>query len=309
VVESAAEKELRAALNRPLSMHSSLSDFLRKVFGDKGLMSGPEHVDWMLYDIYSSPAKAAGEELDVPASKKFINDLWMQLASAGSIRASGELQNYKVKLAAVEQLANSLDLDGTVKFIQYGSDFIYFRVSRGPIAVRLYANVLLEHGPDAMECLATYATKTKDSGGLVDMKIAGPTILKSRADTIVVYCSSKEAAQAAGAELLKHKAWLGTKCPELTTPIQTGLGLATGAEPEWQATGLRSVGNIKDSSKVAPSKMQAQSFGTIRCELIAMAIHNFNANKDAFGSGFEVFQKFVQVAFLGYGLDPSQPGD
>jgi hypothetical protein len=304
--ESVAEKELREALKKPLSMHSSLTEFLKRVFGDKSLMSAPEDVDWQLYKLYSSPAKAAGEEVDVPTMKTFVNNLWKQLGSAGSVRASGALQNYKKSLADLEQLANSLvDPDSKVKFIRWCADFIYFRIASGPIAVRLYANVLLEHGPDAMELLATYASKTKNHG-LVDYKIAGPAILKSRADTIVVYCSSKEAAQAAAAELLKNKSWLGTKCPELTTPVQAGLGLATGAEPEWQATGLKSA---DPGVGVAKTNMKAQSFGTIRCELIAMAIHNFNANKGTVGSGFEVFQKFVQVAFEGYGLDAAAPGD
>jgi hypothetical protein len=306
VGESAAEKELREALKKPLSMHSSLTEFLRRIFADPGLMAAPEDVDWRIYMLYSSPAKAAGKETDVPTLKKFVNDLWSKLSVAGAIRSSGFLQNYGKKLADLEQLANGLvDEESKIKFIQWCTDFIYFRVSTGSAAVRLYVNVLFEHGPDAMELLAAFAGKTKNHG-LVDFKIAGPAILKSRADTIVVYCATKEAAQAAAAELLKQKSWLGTKCPEMTTPVQSGMGLATGAEPAWQATGLKSA---DPGVGVADTNMKAQSFGTIRCELIAMAIHNFNANKGTMGSSFEVFQKFVQIAFQGYGLDPSAPGD
>jgi hypothetical protein len=298
--ESAAEKELRAALSKPLSMHSSLTEFLRRAYGDKALMAAPEDVDWKLYKLYNSPAKAAGLESDVPTLKKFVNQLWSQLASAGGVRGSGFLQGHKIKFAELEQLANGLvDPESKVRFIDRCCDFLYFRVAPGNVAVRLYANVLLEYGPDAMELLASYAAKTKNHG-LVDMKIAGPAILKTRSDVIVVYCSSKEAAQAAGAELLKQKSWLGTKCPEMTTPITSGLGLSTGAEPERQVTGMKS------DDQISP---EAQSFGTIRCELIAMAIHNFNASKGTMGSSFEVFQKFVQVAFLAYGLDPAKPGD
>jgi len=298
--ESAAEKELRAALSKPLSMHSSLTEFLRRVFGDKGLMAAPEDVDWKLYCLYNSPAKAAGLESDVPTLKKFINELWSKLASAGGIRASGIQQQTNKKFAEIEQMANGLaDPASKIAFISQCTGFLYFRVAKGNVAVRLYANVLFDHGPDAMALLATYAGKTKDHG-LVDFKIAAPAILKSMSDVIVVYCSSKEAAQAAGAELLKQKSWLGTKCPEMTSPITSGLGLSTGAEPERQVTGMKS------DDQIPP---EAQSFGTIRCELIAMAIHNFNANKGTMGSSFEVFQKFVQVAFLGYGLDPAKPGD
>jgi type III HopA1-like effector protein len=298
--ESAAEKELREALKKPLSMHSSLTEFLRRAFGDRGLMAAPEDVDWKLYKLYNSPAKSAGLESDVPTLKKFVNELWSKLASAAGVRASGILQRNNKKFADLEQLANGLvDPTSKIQFIEWCADFLYFRVGKGNVAVRLYANVLFDYGPDAMELLASYAAKTKDHG-LVDMKIAGPAVLKMRSDVIVVYCSSKEAAQAAGAELLKQKSWLGTKCPEMTTPITSGLGLSTGAEPDWQATGLKS------DASISP---KAQSFGTIRCELIAMAIHNFNANKGTMGSSFEVFQKFVQVAFLGYGLDPAQPGD
>src|SRR5262249_8296777 len=145
------------------------------------------------------------------------------------------------KFADLEQLANGLvDPDSKIRFIRWCADFFYFRVAKGNIAVRLYANVLFDYGPAAMELLTAYAGKTKDHG-IVDLKIAGPTVLKMRSDSIVVYCTSKEAAKAASDEMLKQKSWLGTKCPEMTTPITSGLGLSTGAEPEWQATGLKSV--------------------------------------------------------------------
>ena len=308
--ESAAEKELRAALKKPLSMHSSLTDFLRRIFALPGLMAAPEDVDYQLYKLYSSPAKDAGKESDVPTLKAFVNALWDKLAVAGGIRSTGHLQNYKKSLADLEQLANGLvDGESKIKFVRWCGDFIYFKVQRAPIGVRLYVNVLMEYGPSCMKKLATYAATTKDHGGIIDFKIAGPAILKSRADTVVVYCTSKETAKALAAELLKYKAALGTKCPELTTPVADGIGLSIGAEPVWQATGLKSVDDPSDAKQLTPAKMKAQSFGTIRCQLIAMAIHNFNDNKAVFGSGFEVFQKFVQVAFEGYGLDAAQPGD
>jgi len=48
----------------------------------------------------------------------------------------------------------------------------------------------------------------------------------------------------------------------------------------------------------------AQSFGTIRSELIAAAILNYNENKHIFGASLQVFKNFVAVAFRCNGLDP-----
>lgn len=78
-------------------------------------------------------------------------------------------------------------------------------------------------------------------------------------------------------------------------------GIALGAEPAPQATGF--------SNNPEGYPESAQSFGSIRSQLIAAAILNYNENKDTFGASFNVFKQFIAVAFRCNGLDPAHPGD
>ena len=152
----------------------------------------------------------------------------------------------------------------------------------------------------------------------MDFKLAGPREAPDRTDTMVIYCIDELKARKLGEELLKHPNNFGKNVPKMTTRIHDQLGAAIGAEPKWQGTGM----DFNESTyktylpKFGETKARnigetAQSFGTIRSQLIAMAIENYYENKMYVNaaSEFEKFCKFVCVAFRGYGLNPMNPGN
>lgn len=133
-------------------------------------------------------------------------------------------------------------------------------------------------------------------------KICGPG--GARVDSVVIYCKSKEAAEGIAAhmaELIKQGALTSTNqvVPAMTTRIAPGVSI--GAEPGQQATKL--------GAKLKEYGEADQSFGTIRSELIAGAIFTYQDNRRSLGDTFKTFKQFVAIAFKGYGLDASRPGD
>jgi hypothetical protein len=131
-------------------------------------------------------------------------------------------------------------------------------------------------------------------------KIAGPRTLGSRSDGILVYCPTRGIADAV-CNVLKgaDDSWFNPETPRLTEkPTDLDLqvvGVSIAQEPPQIAVGLR--------------KTSKQSFGSLRCELIAAALMEaeFDARIEYTSRDFTAFCKRVAQAFRGYGLDPNSP--
>lgn len=291
---SATELDFAGKLNEPVVMHDSLKAFLRKIYAKADLMAAPDSLADKIYDLYSGSGPGAnGASPAYKESKQFIRALWHNVKSDPTLM-EGYLQYEKVSLQEL------------FKFIEAGNrprdkfleDFIYFKVSNEQPGCRVYANAKLTHAPNVVAWLKNWKNT---NSGLTAFKVVGPMAIAGRNDAIVCYCTTTAKAKALGSQLVKLKSHFNIELPEMTTPIGDGLGVAIGAEPEWQATGMGGL--------IEGYPESAQSFGTIRSQLIAAAIYNYNDNKAIYGDNFESFTKFVSVAFKGYGLNPAQPGD
>ena len=259
-------------------------------------MAAPDGLADQIYDLYSgSGAGQTGTSPTHEESKQFIRALWHNVKSDPKLR-KGFLQyeGQRLKYLYNYMEANNRPHD------KYLEDFIYFQVSRERAGCRVYANAKWTHAPNVVAWIKSWMGKNTDCG-LTAFKVVGPKAIAGRKDAIVCYCTTTEKAKALGSQLVNLKGYFNSELPGMTTPIGGGLGVATGAEPVPQATGL---GGLIEGYPEG-----AQSFGTIRCQLIAAAIYNFNDNKAIHGDNFESFSKFVSVAFKGYGLNPAQPGD
>jgi hypothetical protein len=177
------------------------------------------------------------------------------------------------------------------------SAFLYFEMG-GPGRCRLYLNVKMDSIPRILAELWGYIRQHPDHG-VTSFKIAGPCAAPFRADTMVAWCITKERAERLGNHLLRFEDCYGTQAPGLTARLHPRLGVAIGVEPEQQATGMMDRG--RDVAR--------QSFGTIRSELIAMAIVNFRVCINIYPAGFDLFARCICTAFRGYGLDPMNPED
>jgi hypothetical protein len=309
------EQNYLAALNQPVVMAPALLSFVRKIFNNTTIMnpktSAKQRSD-LIYALYSGDDAVTGPQSD---EKEIIKKI-AQIASVRNLLDKGAFQNTNLTL---EMAYNTLNAGGDIHADNY-SDFLYFSgVGNGHIAVRLYLNVDVSSMAAMMELIAQYP-QIKPNHGIRDFKLAGPRAAVGRADTFVIYCVSPEAARQLAVHLVKTAGKSGFKnaVPEMTTRLEQDLGVSIGAEPKWQGTGMsfdKSAYNAyrkrhfsrEDARRYAEI---GQSFGSIRSQLIAMAIENYHDNKSRLnGSDFERFQKFVSVAFKGYGLDPAKPGN
>ena len=190
------------------------------------------------------------------------------------------------------------------------------RRSSGSRLRRVYANAKWNKLLEVIGKLLGYIKAHPANHGMSNFKIAGPAMAK-RADTMVIYCVNSNAADAIATLLLKLGDAFDMAVPEMTSRKDGRLGISTGAEPKWQATGLGPHMGAKYENNPAlkaehgegSAAYAPQSFGTVRCQAIAAAILNFQMNLDQVSDTFEWFCKFVSVAFTGLGLDPTNPGD
>jgi hypothetical protein len=293
---SAAELDFARELSKPAIMDPSLQSFIQKIFQRHDLMAGPDDLAVKIYKIYN------GEGLgDTPVSglyadwTRFVKELWY-LVGLDPQLSKGSLQFTKLPLQKLIEILEHNDRPKDACF----KDFIYFNVQAGQPQARVYANAKFSHALPVFACLKDYIAATLDHG-ILALKLVGPAAIEARNDTFVIYCLTKAAADRLAARLVTLQGHFDADLPAMTTPVQGGVGVSTGAEPPQGEIGL------------GPERPEgyhgAQSFGGLRSELIAGAILNFNANKHIYGNGFEAFSKFVCVAFRGYGLDPARPGD
>jgi hypothetical protein len=321
--------QLQLAGAKPVA--DSLRTFLLKVYSDKSLMEDQNIQKWAhgrdgkpvspssgdfgdtlsdrIYALYTAETKAPSGRTELEM-RKFIRAL------------EGLQVKYTSELAGVESQNYGLDPAGMLKykgadFITVCNDFIFFYpASHGAAAIRVYANAKYASIVTVVDTLLAHVKAHPAGHGLANFKIAGPAMAK-RSDTMVIYCDSTQSADAIANLLLKLPDCFEMAVPEMTSRKHGTIGISTGAEPKWQATGLGPHMGEKYEKNVELQKQHGvgsaayapQSFGTVRSQAIAAAILNFQMNLDQVGNTFDAFVRFVSVAFTGMGLDPSNPGD
>ena len=302
-----ARMALKTEMRKPLVMADTLREFLKLIYQDRTIMSakavkgGGINLADQIYNVYSK----AGPNVSQSFKKnvKYFRDIWAVVKSH-NILSQACLQYTGLPL---KKLIANVDkyywywywMPKKMKE-KYYSDFIYFQIGRGIAKFRVYANVKATHVAKFVDFLKKEISGPHH-GGVESFKVTGPGAISGRADAVVIYCTTKQVADTLANKLMKLKGYFNPQVPGMTSRVSAGIGIATGAEPAQQATGL--------GAKPKEYGEDAQSFGTIRSELIAGAILNYNMNKHVYGEGFDVFCKFVQVAFKGYGLDSANPGD
>lgn len=297
-----ADKQLAAAFATPIPVAQELESFLKTVFAHKDLMTwndlahGPK--DRLADHIYALYSSSGGGAQAVAAKAAIVqaSNVWSKIAKAIGGRAdlkakfqyTGYSLQYVLASVSVAEIRRACE------------DFLYFTLRDLPPAYRVYLNLDFTSMPDLVGSVLGLDKAQLDQVG--SFKICGPG--GARADSVVIYCRSKEVAEgiaARMAELIKQGTLTSTNqsIPAMTTRIAPGV--AIGAEPAPQATGL--------GAKPKKYGESAQSFGTIRSELIAGAIFNYQDNRGVLGDNFNTFKQLTAIAFKGYGLDPARPGD
>lgn len=324
------QKMLQFQLADAKPVADSLYTFLRKVYQSKSLMNPEALLKWptgadgkpvnpklkvfgdtladKIYDLYTAETKSPSGRTE-DGMRKLLQTLDTLAYQYASVLDSIVGQSYRWELDAI------LGTKGA-DFIALCNQFLFFIPRSGTGAtVRVYANAKYEMIPDVVKTLLEYLKAQPASHGMANFKIAGPAMAK-RSDSIVIYCGSKQAADAVVKQLLPLGDHFNMAVPEMTSRQHDTIGISTGAEPSWQATGL---GANKGSAYENDADLRKrfgdggaayapQSFGTIRSQAIAAAILNFKDNLDSVNENLDTFARFVSVAFTGMGLDPTNPG-
>lgn len=309
---SPAEIELYNAAKTPIAMAPELETFLKKVFANKMLMettSSPDQISDGIYNLYSESG-AGGTGMDsksvVQAARanwgQFLKVLPTDKVNRGFFQYTMVPgRNAKGKDVEVNLMLNDPRIFTDDRLaLAAAEDFLYFSLNAGRAGCRVYLNVTFDSMPKVIR--TTLDLPQALASAVVDVKTTGPG--SSRADSVVMYCKTVDAAKLVAAQMLEaiQKGVLTSTdqtIPAMTTRI--GAAVAIGAEPKPQETGL---------GRPLPQgyRRDAQSFGSVRSQVICAAILSYRANTDVLGSGFAVFKQLAAIGFKGYGLDPAAPG-
>ena len=293
---SPSEIELMIAMRTPIAVADELTTFIAKVFARRDIMEAigdPSGIMIAIYRLYSDAA--VGSQRDVKDVVAEARRGWSAIRAATrdpSVLTEAAFQNTKYRLA------QDLIMEDEAVALKAANDFLYFRLRAGSAAHRVYLNLDFAAMPAFVA--AIFKLDEKERSGITDFKLSGP--FAGRADSVVIYCSSKESADGL-AKTFSNLISAGDlqssnqSVPAMTTRI--GAGVAIGAEPSAQATGLR------DPRGGNPSQ---QSFGTIRSEVITAAVLSYRDNAAVLGAGLETFKQLCAIGFKGFGLDPANPG-
>jgi len=314
--------DLRQELSKPAVLGPGLELFVRTIYNNSTFMKAPDNLAQSLYNVYTNSPNVRTRS----SRRDFMRKLWDvfdQHPNRGAVSKPPFLQNcpYTLKEMVEEKyIADRVqDLDRLYR------DFIYFSFGGAGAKFRVYANVTFDGASAFAQALLDAVPSSVF--GINSFKITGPSAISSRADGSVIYCESMEQADQLANWLVQRCSHLvGMLTPHMTRRIDPRVGIGIGAEPEYQATGFK---RMKDDAPLPPNWEQlppedrqvweriyrkrhadarAQSFGTIRCELVAMAIHNYKYNKSVVGKDtLDNFKRFVATAFRSFGLDPAHP--
>lgn len=319
-----------------VEMAEDIEAFLWRIFNDRSIMSGdasfghrmaedadtgrnvlvPQGSDiaQKIYVLYATGGmhKPNHKPNKYAVNKKMIMDVWKVVRDDRVLRKEVGLQNVRSTSGKRIHLYDLFQVMQTNEIASYYfEDFIYFHLYTPPgdkVTHRLYLNVKLECIAKVVKLIKNYLNQKEfrgdpDSHGISSFKLSGPEVMNDRADTVVCYCKNMAAARRLATKLVTSKGYFYDAVPAMT--LKFAKGIAFGAEPERQATGFGIY-----NGRIGRSDLESsQSFGTIRSQLIAMAIMDFNENKHIFGSSFFTFKQFVALAFQTHGLDVRHPGE
>lgn len=189
----------------------------------------------------------------------------------------------------------------------YRNSFVlYFGVGKHPPIGRVYINC----EPRAISKIVKIALDEQNPFKVESIKVATPHGFDSRVDKIVAYMN-----RACRMDFIKAVlAATGESIIPISVPmtVQVSPGISMGDEPLPIDTGFFHVGSdnprISDGTDGRPvmtieELRQTQSFGTLRCQLIASAMTQMHAllsrgsRKPEHQETFEAFQRWVALAF------------
>ncbi len=296
-------KKIHGRTFQSINMDEQLERFLWRIFNNRPIMTERPQGENIAKDIYHIYMSNSGMNTvsNYQDNKRLVDEVWEQVRNHRLLQ-NGALQNER------DRNDNPIFLRGMHNFMKknqlaerYFYDFIYFQIERGEATYRLYLNVKMAFMARVVGHIKNYLDTTNNHG-VKDFKLAGPASMSIRKDTIVCYCSSRDTARQLADQLIDLRDHFDSDVPAMTSKYADGMSF--GAEPVSQATGFSAAkysGNAELESR--------QSFGSIRSQLIAMAVVEYNANKHLFGETFLAFKQFVTVAFLSHGLSTRNPGD
>lgn len=137
----------------------------------------------------------------------------------------------------------------------------------------------------------------RDIGRPVKAKVAGAKSL-GRRDTIVVYTPDEGTARLIATATM-GQVGANSETPAMTSPVGTSSGVSIGAEPP----AVTIFGDLHHNPK-----KNLQSFGNIRCEIIAVALKETLAQKDPRDINLWKFKKITADHLTVVGIDPNDPG-
>jgi hypothetical protein len=299
-------------------MAAELEEFARRVFADQGCMARAGGRGVRADRIYALYCSFSGRPVDSgppsAAELDYFRSLGKVAAKANHLR--GYFQNSRVADASGRRVVR-LDFDTALELIERTqtlplsalTDFLFFAPPVVPdgVTYRLYLNVNRASVPLVFQSIQSYMLRYRFDAGVCKFKVCGPRDVGSRAETFVVYCQNEAAARRLGTNLAAaHRGpEFGPTVPALTSRLpNTAGGLAVGAEPVPQATGM------KGRREGEAYRESSQSFGTVRSEILAVAVENYleNGDRTEGDSEQDIFHRFVCAAFRGFGLDPMNPG-
>lgn len=316
-VRPAAEAAYRDEVRRPPQMAAELAEFARRVFAHPGSMA--PRCDRRANEIYAlycghtgggedtRPASAAEVQLfetlgyAVRAMGGYLEGVFQQTHVLDHATRKPKRLEFQAIRAWVERGPDALPLSTLTDFVHFFPPGRHDRITH-----RLYLNVPLVQVAQVFMSVQTYMSERHQASGVCYFKVCGPRSVGQRAETFVVYCRDEASAVRLGQHLAARHgpAAFALAVPAMTTRVpNTAGGLAVGAEPAKTATGMK-VG------AAGPREESAQSFGSLRSQLLALAVENYLENGDRVegDSELDIFNRFVCAAFRGFGLDPMNPG-
>lgn len=291
-------QQLGMAMRQPIAVADELEQFLIKIFARKDLMETeaiPHNISIGIYKAYANIAVGVAQApgIDVLRAARGVWDLIRykvsptHLGNAFFQKANCPFLNEKV-------------FGDDVYALTLLSDFLYFQLHTGMAVCRVYLNVIFESMPSVVQTVLNLPPVLYNE--ITGFKTDGPGA--SRADSVVIYCKTRTAAEQVAAVMLARIQDGTLRSSDQTVPAMTtrlGAGVALGAEPRQQETAMM--------QPVSGRPRTAQSFGSIRSQAIAAAILSYRENRHILGGDYQVFRQFAAIAFRGFGLDPAAPGN
>ncbi len=268
-------------------------------------------LDDAIYDLYSSGTDPGDQTPELGAlrpdsrqDRRRYREYWSAILQVAP-NAALQLDEGLSPLGPIIESWVLWDKKAASEWRNWVGAFVYIvKDDDAPTTHRVYAS------PRATDVGSVAQTLLK-TDGVVDFKFAGPAMIGSRSDALVVYCSGREAAEEIASEI-SGKVQTDTGRPAMTEAADQSGAIGIGAEPAWEATGMRT--RLKPNRGGA-QEANAQSFGTIRSEILASAILYLQENRGLAKklniTEAELFKRFVGTGLKGWqrALDPGAGED